>query len=162
MLIENSLGEFSDAQLCTVSGASTNYLDLIQVRHQLGAANPELWLWLRTNIAEDFGESETFILAFEQDADSAFSSPSCVFALCDTDGTAIATADPESTPLKTAGKTLWASTLPMTVTERYIRWYYTHTTGTAVLTVDSMLLAGPPPANATGAQIYASNVTVPS
>lgn len=161
MLIENLIGEFSDAQLLAGGSASAHVLDLGLARHQVGVGN-QVWLWLRTNVAEDFGESETFIFAFEVDDNKDFSTPRCVFAICDTDGSAIATADPESTPLKTAGATIFAGTVPYNVTERYCRWYYTHATGTAVLTVDAMMLAGPPPANATGAQVYKSNITVPS
>ena len=160
MLIENALGEFSDGELVNGAGASDHFINLNQARHQVGVGN-QLWLWLRTNVAEDFGQSETFIFAFETDDNSDFTSPRCIFAICDTDGSAIATADPESTPLKTAGHTIFSGTLPGTATEQYARWYYTHATGTAVLKVDALLLAGPPPANLTGSQIYASNVTVP-
>ena len=160
MLFENSLGEFFDAKL--INGAvQSEVLDLNQARHQVGVGN-QLWLWLRTNVAEDFGESETFIFAFEVDDNEAFTSPRCVFALTDSDGTAIVTADPESTALKTAGKTVFAGTLPYGVTERYCRWNCTHATGTAVLKLDGQLLAGPPPANAADSQIYVSNITVPS
>jgi hypothetical protein len=161
MLIESAIGEFSDAQVVNGGAASDAYLNLNQARHQVGVGN-QLWLWLRTNVAEDFGESETFIFAFEVDDNSSFSSPRCVFAICDTDGTAIATADPESTPLKTAGKTIFAGTVPYGVTEQYCRWYYTHATGTAVLAVDCMMLAGPPPINDTASQVFVSNVTVPN
>lgn len=157
MLIENSLGEFSDAQLLSGAAESDNYVDLELAKHKAGQA--PLWLWLRTNVAEDFGESETFIFAFESDSDSGFATNLwCHFALCDTDGSAIATADPESTPLKTAGLTIWASTLPYNC-QRYVRWYYTHATGTAVLTVDALLLAGPPPQNMSGDQVCVSNVS---
>jgi len=160
MLIENSLGEFSDAQLVNGAAASDAYLDLEVARQQVGLTG-DLWLWLRTNVAEDFGESETFIFAFEMDTESSFSTPTCLFAICDSDGSAIATADPESTPLKTAGKTIWCSTLPVQCNQRYIRWYYTHATGTAVLTVDSLLLNGKPPFNVTADQKYVSNVGTP-
>lgn len=161
MLIENSLGEFSDAQLVNGAAASTNYLNLNQARHQVGVGN-ELWLWLRTNVAEDFGESETFLFAFETDDNADFTSARCILLIADTDGSAIVTADPESTPLKTAGETIFCATLPTTATEQYARWYYTHATGTAVLKVDSLLLAGPPPANLTRSQVFKSNVTVPN
>jgi len=161
MYIEQSLGEFSDGQLVNGAAASDNVLNLGLARHQVGVGG-QVWLWLRTNVAEDFGESETFIFAFEVDDNEDFTSPRCVFALCDTDGSAIATGDPESTALKTAGKTIFAGTVPYNVTEQYCRWYYTHATGTAVLTVDAMMLAGPPPMNDAGSQVYTSNVTVPS
>lgn len=160
MLIENALGEFFDGTLINGS-VQSEVLDLNQARHQVGVGN-QLWLWLRTNVAEDFGESETFIFAFEVDTVENFASPRCVFALTDSDGSAIATADPESTALKTAGKTIFAGTLPYGVTERYARWNCTHATGTAVLKVDAQLLAGPPPANESDSQVYVSNITVPS
>jgi hypothetical protein len=161
MLIEYSLGEFSDAQVVNGAAASDNVLNLGLARQQVGVGN-QVWLWLRTNVIEDFGESETFIFAFETDSVYNFTSPRCIFAICDTDGSAIATADPESAPLKKAGATIFAGTVPMTATEQYCRWYYTHATGTAVLAVDAMMLAGPPPLNGRDSQIYASNITVPS
>jgi hypothetical protein len=162
MLIENSLGEFSDAQPLDQSAASTNVIDLAQARHQVGVGG-QLWLWLRTNVEADFTNTdETYLFAFEVDTVENFASPRCVFALTDSDGSAIATADPESTALKTAGKTIFAGTLPYGVTERYARWNCTHATGTAVLKVDAQLLAGPPPANASDSQVYVSNITVPS
>ncbi len=160
MLIESSLGEYWDATLLN-SGDTSEVLDMVVARHQAGLA--DLWLWLRTNVAEDFGESETFYFTFQQDDAEAFNSAmTTVFALCDHDLTAIVTADPESTPLKTAGKTIWESSLPGTVTKRYTRWVCVHATGTAVLTVDAMLLAGRPPANTSVSQVYTSNVTVPN
>lgn len=160
MLFEKALGEFFDAKLINGS-VQSEVVDLNQVRHQVGVGG-ELWLWLTTNVAEDFGESETFIFAFEQDTVENFATPTCLFALVDSDGSAIVTADPESTPLKTAGLTIYGGTLPVTCTERYIRWNCTHATGTAVLKIDGQLLAGKPPANRTKSQVYASNITVPS
>ena len=159
MLIEASLGEFFDAKLINGS-VQSEVLNLGVARHKIGVGN-QVWLWLRTNVAEDFGESETFIFAFEVDDNEDFTTPRCVFALCDSDGTAIVTADPESTALKTAGKTIFAGTVPYNVDEQYCRWNATHATGTAVLKVDGQMLAGPPPMNDGNSQPYVSNVTVP-
>jgi hypothetical protein len=164
MLIEQSLGEFWDGTALTAGTTASEILDLAQARHQVGVGG-ELWLWLRTNVAAVFDSTQTYLFAFIVDTVEAMNStPKAVIVIADSDGTAIVTADAESTPLKTAGKTIFAGSLPYNADWRYGKWeaILANGGGTASITLDAQLLAGPPPANAATSQIYASNITVPS
>jgi len=166
MLIENDLGEFWDGTALTAGTTASEILDLAQARHQVGVGN-ELWLWLRTNVAAHFTDetTESYLFAFIVDtAEAMATTPRAVIVIADHDGSAIVTADAESTPLKTAGKTIFAGTLPYNANWRYGKWVaiLANGTGTASITLDACLLAGPPPANAADSQIYVSNITVPS
>lgn len=164
MLLEHEKGDFCGADGQTLSSAtqaSTNILDLVAARHQLGVGR-DLFIWLTTRVIEDYANSdETYIFAFEQDGDDAFSNPYCVFALTDTDGSAIVEADPEAAPLKTAGRTIWCSTIPQTVQERYVRWYFTTTGTTPILQVNAGFGPDRPHDLRSHSQIYVSNIGDP-
>lgn len=163
MLLEHEIGDFcgADGQTVSSTGASTNYLDLVAARHQLGVGR-DLFIWLTTRVIEDYAESnETYIFAFEQDDNDSFSSPRVVFALTVTDGSAIAEADPESTPFKTVGMTIWASSIPQTVQERYVRWYFTTGGSTPVLQVNAGFGPDRPHDLRNLSQVYVSNVGNP-
>lgn len=164
MLLEHEIGDFCGAGGQTISGAgqaSTNYLDLVAARHQLGVGK-DLFIWLTTRVIEAYGNgNETFIFAFEQDDNDSFSTPRVVFALTDTDGGAIVQGDPEATPLKTAGMTIWASSIPQTVQERYVRWYFTTTGATPVLQVNAGFGPDRPHDLRNLSQVYVSNVGNP-
>ena len=159
MLIEEGIGEFSDAQAVTTSAASTNVLNIGLARHQYGADS--LWLWVRVNVAALFVGTESYIFAFETDSEATFSTtPAAAVVVADTDGSAIVTADTESTPLKTAGKLVYCSTLPYNANQQFGRWYYT-TANTAGITVDAALGPERPTEDRSKSQIYVSNVGNP-
>ena len=164
MLIESGIGEFSDAQSLT-SGAtdSTNVLNLVAARHQMGV-NGQLWLWLRTNVAANFSAAETYQFSFVVDTNANLSTAvkSC-FTIGDVDGGAIVEADPEATVLKTAGLTIFCATLPYSADLQFGGWIYTLADGggTASITVDAGFSTVRPPSLRSKDQIYQTNITTP-
>jgi len=164
MLIESGIGEFSDAQGLTAgTTASTNVINLVAARHQMGV-NGQLWLWLRTNVAANFSSAETYLFSFIVDSAVGFgATPKAVVTICDSDGGGIVTGDEESTVLKTAGLTIYCATLPFGADMQYGRWDYILADGggTASITVDAGLSTVRPSSLRSRDQIYATNVTTP-
>ena len=164
MLIESGIGEFSDAQPLTAGATnSTNVINLIAARHQMGA-NGQLWLWLRTNVAAVFDSTQSYIFSFVMDSVEALTTtPTALITICDVDGSAIVEADPEAAKLETAGSLIYCSTLPYGADMQYAGWIYTLADGggTAGITVDAGLSTVRPPTDRTKDQVYATNITTP-
>jgi len=155
MLIEQSIGEFSDAQpLLNGSAASSNVLDLVAARHQIGVGR-DLFIWLTVNVVESGADNDTYVFIFQTDTAEDFSGgPKEVFRVSLTG---------DDARLKTAGEPIWCSTVPQTADQRYVRWYYTlaDVGGTAAVTVDAAFGPDRPHSIRSRDQVYVSNVGNP-
>lgn len=159
MLLEHEKGDFCGTggqALANGTAASTNILDLVAARHQLGAGR-ELFLWLTTRVIESGHADSGYICIFQQDSAEAFNSGGLdieVFRI-----TMVGT-DPR---LETAGAVIWCSSLPQQVFHRYVRWNFTcaNNSGTAAVTVNAGFGPDTPHSHRTRGQIYVSNVGNP-
>lgn len=159
MLLEHQKGDFCGADgqaLADGSAASTNILDLVAARHQLGVGR-ELFLWLTTRVIETGHDDSDYQLIFQQDSAEAFNSGGLdieVFRI------SMVGTDPR---LETAGAVIHCSSMPQNVYHRYVRWYFTCTdnSGTAAVTVNAGFGPDTPHSHRTRGQIYVSNVGTP-
>lgn len=157
MLLEHEKGDFCGASgqaLTDGSAASTNVVDLVAARHQLGAGR-ELFIWLTTRVIETGHDDSDYQLIFQQDSAEAFGDgPLEVFRI-NMVGT--------DARLATAGAVIWCSSMPQQVYQRYIRWYFTLTdnSGTAAVTLNAGFGPDTPHSHRTRGQNYVSNVGNP-
>lgn len=157
MLLEHEIGDFCGADgqaLSAGSLASTNVLDLVAARHQLGLGR-ELFLWLTTRVIETGADDDTYYLIFQQDSAVGFGDgPLEVFRLQMTG---------DDARLQTAGAVIWSSSLPAQVYQQYIRWYFTcaDVGGTAAVTINAGFGPDRPHDSRNRSQVYVSNVGDP-
>lgn len=104
---------FSSAQAITASAASTNIIDLSQVR-DIGVGEDIYVVALVTTAFTDTGGDSTVAVTLETDDNEAFSSPALAVQTLGTFGASAA-----------AGSKLVAKLQPGAIVQRYMRAYYT-------------------------------------
>lgn len=115
-MIQDALNTFSGSQAVTAAAASTDVIDLIATR-KIAAGRP-LFIHVEcVTTMTDSGSDSSLAVRLEADDDEAFGSPTNIGTI----GTFAAVA--------TAGAELAKYVIPNTVTERYIRVYYTPANG---------------------------------
>lgn len=108
---------FSKAQAVTAAAASTDYVDLVSTKRNLGDGTP-LWLVVACVVAmTDAGSDSTLAVTLETDDNTAFSSATTVQTI----GTFAA--------LSAAGTRFQQRLQPVTTPEQYIQIRYTPANG---------------------------------
>lgn len=141
-MLRDALDTFSDEQAVTAAAASTDVIDLRAAR-KIAAGRP-LYIHVEcTTTMDDSGDDSTLAVALQADNDEAFGSATAIGTI----GTFAATS--------AAGTKLDLYRIPETVTEQYIRVYYTPANGnlsagkfTAFIT-DQPPVTNPAPASVT-------------
>lgn len=109
---------FGDNQAVTASAASTNVIDLVATKTNLGVGEPSLWaVFVVTEAFTDASSNSTVAVTLETDTADTFGSATTVQTL----GTFSA--------LSAVGTKLQVRIQPFTTPERYLRAYYTVANG---------------------------------
>jgi len=139
---KDNLYSLSTAQALTDTAASEYTLDLAVTYPQIGVGVP-VYLCMRTQVAGG-GSSPTIIIAVEIADDTNFSGGDlrCLFAICDSDGSALAM--DSDTRFTVAGAWIYRAPLPYEVAQRHLRLYYTLAGSSPTLTIDAWLQTQPP------------------
>lgn len=135
----SNLGVLSDAQAITAPAASTNHIDMVAVRNQIGAGKP-VYLCIRTSVAPT-QPADTLSIEFRHDDAAAMATPTVLFMpLCGAAGAEILASDAR---LATAGAWIYRATIPHECTQRHVDLYYNNTTSTGTFTIDAWLDTDP-------------------
>lgn len=138
-----ALGVLSDAQeISSDNTASTNTINLAQIKPQQGVGQHAVHLCIRTSVAPTAVSNDTLAIEVQTDADDGDGAPAGswdrqVFSpLVGADGAEINQSDDR---LSAAGAWIWRCPLPYNLKQQHMRLMYRNSTSVGVFTIDAWL-----------------------
>ena len=166
----SNLGVFEDYSVVTAgiiaARASTNYVDMVSVKSQMGVGSHAPFLCIRTAVAPTFATDTLSIeLQCHEDITFGAGTPATtydytkVWTILGGPAGAELHADVDLR-LTTAGAWIYRGQLPYECDERYVRLYYNQTATDGAFYIDAWLSDGPP-SDFRGSQVLTSPVGNP-
>lgn len=162
-----NLGVFEDSSVTTAgitaARASTNTIDLVQTKPQIGVGQHSPYLCIRTSAAPT-DAADSLSIELQSDADDGAGAPVGTWdhvvmmplTLIQASGEVIATDD----RLAVAGAWIYRGQLPYDIKNRHIRLYYNNTISNGRFLIDAWL-EDVPASDFRGAQVLFSDVGQP-